>query len=344
MNARPSFQRFDYLLRTNKQVERKVVFDLLHAASQKVGFASHWYLGFGSMWFGDFRLAHRLLKIDQLVSMEREVHAARAAFNRPFAAVKIMPGESSVTLQQLDDEYWTRPVIAWLDYDGHLDGDSVRDIGAVIDKAQLDSVLIVTVNASRHTYRARTANGPTKRSDTSVGVVEQFLGPGTVPAKFEPVQNAVGAFSDVSEALFPEFLSEAVEGFMAHRAVVSAREIAGERVTFLPLFRLHHRDGADMVTVGGVLVGAATRQHWMGCRDSCPMLVKDSGGTDFCSFDLIPLTVKEKIALDECLPAYGDGQQFLVAARAAGVKISDSEIAKYGRFYRHFPVYVETTI
>lgn len=56
-----SFERIDYQLRYNKHIERKLVFDILSRAAQRVSFSEHRYLGFGSMWFSDFRLARRLL-------------------------------------------------------------------------------------------------------------------------------------------------------------------------------------------------------------------------------------------------------------------------------------------
>jgi hypothetical protein len=344
MSSTPSFERFDYLLRTNKHIERKLVFDVLHAASRKIRFTSHWYLGFGSMWFGDFRLAHRLLGIDKLVSMEHGDYAPRAKFNRPFASVEVEAGESGAIMARLGDEAWSRPVVAWLDYDGHLNSDIVRDLDLLLGRAQPNSAIVVTVNGARGTYRVRRPGGATVRADTSVGVVEAFLGSGSVPTKYEPQQNAAGAYGDVAEAQFPQFLTEALAAFMAHRVVASAREVDGSRLTFVPLYRLHHRDGADMVTVGGALATAEGAAVWRECLCSHPILAEPGGVATYSSLDLIPITVKEKIALDECLPDPGDGSNFLAAARAAGLEIHDDEIAKYRKFYRHFPVFVETTM
>lgn len=344
MSVTPSFERFDYLLRTNKHIERKLVFDILYSVSQKIGFAQHWYLGFGSMWFGDFRLAHRLLGVDRLVSMELSDYADRAKFNRPFAGVEIEAGESGAIMAGLGDETWQKPVIAWLDYDGYLNHDVVSDIDLLLQRAQPNSSIIITVNGARGTYRARKPGGATAREDTAVGVVEGFLGTGSIPVKFEPQQNGAGAYIDVSEALFPQFLTEAVSAFMEHRVIASAREVDGSRLRFVPLFQLHHRDGADMVTVGGALVTEAAAAVWEECLRSHPILAGSGGGAAYCRLDLIPVTVKEKIALDGCLPDPGDGTTYLLAARAAGLALHDDEIAKYRKYYRHFPVFVETTM
>lgn len=340
----PSFERFDYLLRTNKHIERKLVFDVLVAASQRIGFSSHWYLGFGSMWFGDFRLAHRLLGIDQLTSMELTDYAARAKFNRPFAGVTVEAGESGEVLTRLSAETWGKPVIAWLDYDGYLNGDVVGDINLLLGRAQPNSVVIITVNGARGTYRVRKPGGQTGRGETSVGVVESFLGAKSIPLKYDPQPNGAGAFSDVSEAMFPQFLTEAISNYMEHQVLTSAREVDGNRLTFLPLYQLHHRDGADMVTVGGTVVTETDAEHWRKCLCRNSILSDVNGNASYCRLDLIPVTVKEKIALDSCLPDNGNGDELFASAQAAGLALSPDEISKYKKFYRHFPVFVETSM
>ena len=112
---------------------------------------------------------------------------------------------------------------------------------------------------------------------------------------------------------------------------------------FVPLYRLHHRDGADMVTVGGALVTDEGAAVWEDCLKKHPILAGVKGAA-YSKLDLIPVTVKEKMTLDECLPDPGTGANYLAAARAAGLALHDTEISKYRRYYRHFPVFVETTM
>jgi len=344
MSGSPSFERFDYLLRTNKHIERKLVFDVLDAAAQKIGFDNHWYLGFGSMWFGDFRLAHRRLGIDRMVSVERSDYATRAEFNRPFAGVKVEPGDCNAVITNMTAETWSKPLVAWLDYDGYLNEDVVKDIDLLLGRAQPNSAIIITVNGARGTYRVQKPNGQRKKHETSVGVIEKFLGSGSIPTKYDPQPNAAGSYSDIPEAKFPEFLTEAIASYMEHQVVASAREVEGQRLKFVPLYRLHHRDGADMVTVGGAVATEATEAIWRECLARHTLLSEDAGDPAYCRLDLVPVTVKEKIALDKCLPDSGDGTLFLAAAKAAGVALPDLEMAKYRKFYRHFPVFVETTM
>lgn len=340
----PSFERFDYLLRTNKHIERKLVFDVLLAAARRIGMPEHWYLGFGSMWFGDFRLAHRLLGIDKLVSIEFPDYADRAKFNKPFSNITVEPGDSSSVLQKLGDEAWSRPLIAWLDYDGYLNNDVVADVNLLLSRCARNSVIGITVNGARGTYRVRRPNGILARHETAVGVVENFLGAGSINTKYEPQQNQAGAYVDVGEAAFPEFLCDAISTYMTHQVLTSARQVDGQQLSYLPLFKLHHRDGADMVTVGGVVTTAADLASWQECLKGQPLLVDAAGDAAYRLLNLIPVTVKEKILLDECLPGSDDEAQFLAATKAKGLALEDAEVIKYRQFYRHFPVFVETTI
>lgn len=346
MSSTPSFRRFDYLLRINKHIERKLVFDVLVSATKKLGFSFGWYLGLGSMWFGDFRLAHRLLGIDNLVSIEREEYSPRARFNRPFGGITVEAGSSTEVIERIGHDSWAHPFVAWLDYDGHLNDDVVLDLDRVLQNCAPNSVVLVTVNGARGTYRVRKPDprDQLKREETSVGVVERFLGVGVVSPRYEPKFTSAGSAIDVSERDFSEFLTEAITIYLIHRINVSAREHNGRRLRFVPLYRIHHRDGADMVTVGGAVVYEDQVDVWAAFPRDVAALVNASGDLRHCSLDLVPVTLKEKIVLDECLPCGNSDNDFLSIARAAGLKLDDDDILKYRSFYRHFPVFAETSI
>lgn len=120
MSAPPSFERFDYLLRSNKQIERKLLFDLLVRSRKFVKYEEYRYLGLGSMWFVDHRMAHRLLGIDHLYSIEKGEHASRAEFNRPYGCIEVWPGDVSDVLKNMPAQDWAQPYVVWLYYDGAL--------------------------------------------------------------------------------------------------------------------------------------------------------------------------------------------------------------------------------
>lgn len=279
-----------------------------------------------------------------MISIERSDHAPRAEFNRPFAGVTVKPGECSDVLERLAAEIWEKPLVAWLDYDGYLNRDIVGDIDRILSMAQPDSVVAVTVNAARGTYRVRGQGGPKSREDLGVGVVESFLGAACVAPRFQPTVNGAGVFQEIPENTFPEFLIDAMMTYMSHKVVSLAREAGGDRLVFVPLFRLHHRDGADMVTVGGAITRETSVVAWKDVLVRQPIITDGNGQAVYTALDLIPITVKEKIALDACLPCSAENEGYIASARRAGLKIDDEDLRKYKKFYRHFPVFVETSM
>lgn len=338
----PSFERIDYQLRYNKHIERKLIFDVLLRAQQLIGFAEHQYLGFGSMWFADFRLAHRLLGIRRMISMEHSAYAPRAEFNSPYHSIEVKGGESNAILQSMD---WSFPVVAWLDYDGTLETGVVKDLKLVLEKCAPNSVILVTVNAARGSYRPK-VEGKKARIDTALGQVEAMLVPGVVPARFEPA-STTGSHGDIREQDFPEFLAEAILTYMKHVIVQSGGRTSpgtSEAITmnFLPLFNFCHKDGADMITIGGVVTEHADTL-W---REKISEDIERAPQNDLPihqRLDLVPITLKEKLVLDECLPE-SEQSVFLERAKESGIRLEDDELGKYWRHYRHFPVFFEAPV
>ena len=344
----PSFERIDYQLRYNKHIERKLVFDVLVRAMPLVGFEQHRYLGFGSMWFSDFRLAHRVLGLGEMISMERKEYEDRANFNRPYRCITVKGEDSTEFLRTVE---WNSPFISWLDYDGCLELSVVEDLGLFLDGCPANSIVLVSVNSGRANYRpkAAAARDVGKRISTALGQVEALLGAGVVPPRFEPAPPVSGAaHGDVREAEFAEFLAEALLAFMTHRVAKGGRKF-GETVDgkaipmrFLPLFNFCHKDGAEMVTVGGVVCSGQDEDNpW--CNDLALGVERNADRLPkHRRLDLVPLTLKEKLTLDSCLPhAEVD---FMTEAKQKGIGLDDAELLKYRRYYSHFPVFFEAPI
>src|SRR5260370_29402546 len=105
----------NYLLRPNKNVERKLIIDGLKALRMKFGIDAYTYVGMGSMWFVDFIMAHKELGIRRMFTIEREpAYVDRARFNKPYDCVTVSPGESTMVLPDLGLE--GQRVLVWLDY------------------------------------------------------------------------------------------------------------------------------------------------------------------------------------------------------------------------------------
>jgi hypothetical protein len=327
-----SFDRVDYSIRRNKNIERKVVFERLRRLSPLFDFSRYRYIGLGSMWFVDFVLAHRLLDVSTLWSIEKN-DAARAAYNKPYSCVTVRGGTSTAVIESMTDEDWKMPVIVWLDYDGRFDADSARDCSTVLKSAVPGSVFLLTVNAHRSTYLPRL---PAEQRPKAIEVLRDLFG-NAVPANALP-----SGKGDVGEAEFPQVLSASVLNLFTTIIRNSGRATDEFADRFVPLFDLQHYDGAPMATVGGIIAS------WRQLPDLENVL--NCNVTEMCSgkamtrdvLDLVPITTKEKLALDQLLPC--DEADFASLLEKSGVKLDPGEAQKYRRLYGQFPMFVEAVV
>jgi hypothetical protein len=320
-----------------------MIFEVLARAKSLIGLEQHKYLGLGSMWFADFRLAHRILEIDHMISLELPVSAPRAAFNKPYRGIQVESQSSHAYFGSRATEDWAAPFVCWLDYDGVLKEESVKDATTFLNNCACNSVLILTVNGVRNSYRSGKSGDPKKdRLETSIGAIEKLLGSVSIPNPHDFAKNAAGVYPDLSDVAFPAVLGDSLLEFMIHKVAASGRASGQEQLRFVPLFNFSHQDGARMVTVGGAICGPDSEDIW---RNDVAKNVAVNGTSKIpthLALDLIPITLKEKLTLDNCLPQVEP--DFLAEASRMGVKLSDVELKKYFKHYKNFPVFLETPV
>lgn len=66
----PSFDAINYSLRPSKSIQTQLVFDGVRLLQDRLDLERLTYVGFGSIWFTDFVLAHKILRIDDMGSIE----------------------------------------------------------------------------------------------------------------------------------------------------------------------------------------------------------------------------------------------------------------------------------
>jgi hypothetical protein len=344
----PSFERFDYQLRSNKHIERKLIFDLLVRARRSFDLSKYAYVGLGSLWFADHRLAHRLLNIDRLISLEAAENADRAIFNKPYGSIEVQAGLSHEILPTWTDENWLSKKIAWMDYDGNLDTDVVSDLALLAQRLAINSVVLITVNANFQNYRIKqnAVEAAAKRNiivdPRAIATLAQLLGD-VVPAAYLNKMEA-GKIKpvDVKEKDFAAVLAECLLAFISHKITVSGRQDRGQLLRFVPLFNFCHKDGVEMVTVGGAITSADDLGKWQTVLTDDPLLESENGMPTHQRLDLIPITLKEKLILDSILPT--NDADFDTKTAESGLRIGAEQAQKYRRHYRHFPTFVETPI
>lgn len=325
----PPFEKMNYALRPNKNVERKLIVESLSSLSKSFNLSSYQYIGFGSMWFVDFVLVHKYLQIENMFSIERPENAKRADFNKPFNCITVVPCESSEALTELHMN--SIPSIIWLDYEDGLDGPVLDDIKIVCQMAKSGTILIVTANASlsRLAYIYKTdENGNAVDKETIIRRLGKDLIPQTLPS--DALRNNLKKNKG-----FPRFLTEIL---FSHAKRIG--NVAGRVERFQPLFNFFYQDGAPMVTIGGMIADDNDKL----LLDECKLFEKFEylKEEQLYVIDIPPLTAKEKIFLDLMLPCPMPPAAQDVSEK--GFDLKQQQIDSYHKLYKFYPMFGEVAI
>jgi len=310
----PSFDVVNYSLRPSKSIQRQVVFEGTRLLQAQLDFDRMAYVGFGSIWFTDFVLAHKILGIDDMFSIEADdVGFARAVYNAPYATVRVKHGLASEVLPKLfgDPELEDRPWMAWLDFDYAFDESLRDDVRTLIENAPKNSVVLVTFNGNEMKY-------------------------GTAPDRPDRLRELFGAVvpDDLPKRACKE---DRMQETLADLAINFMQSVAAEISRpggFVPAFRLIYRDQSPMVTVGGLLPakGAAAiaasvvrEEAWPG-KPRKPIMAPH-------------LTIREASALQSQLPRPGNLSRALV--KSLGFDLADEQIEAFETYYRQYPAFAQ---
>ena len=312
MTRTPSYERINYSLRPAKTIERKMIVEACSRLRSFYSLQGYRYIGFGSPYFQDFSLVHKSLGIIDMVCIEQEGDdVPRFEFNRPFSCISLRFGMSTEVLPEL--EWKERPTILWLDYDGELDEDVLSDIALVATNLASRSFLIITMRAAAGDF----GDSPEKRRESLNNVIGDKL-----PTDVELIE-----FSD---EWFPRLLWRIINAEI--QKVITERSAAftaSTKFRYSQTLHFTYRDGARMLTTGGVIFQEGERA--IVSQMDLSSLGFYRAGQEAYNIVIPKLTVKELRALDEQLPSTNP--------TLPGVPSRD--ITAYVSNYRYFPTFAE---
>ena len=309
-----SFDLVNYGLRPSKSIQRQIVFDGIQALKSKLGLADTVYVGLGSIWFLDFVMAHKLLDIKDMVSIESDdIGYRRALFNKPYSTVDVRSGYSSEILKTLfdDNAFNGRPWVVWLDCDGALDEMLRDDIRSVIEHSPVDTVFLVTFNGDERRYGHRKER---------IQRLRDLLGD-VVPDNLSKGRCSNGSMQDT--------LADLTIDFMKSIGADAARSGG-----FEPAFRVIYKDTTPMVTVGGIMPSPEDSTIAKSIIDS------DTWKCQRAQRIVAPLlTIREAVTLQSLLPMAGHLSRDMV--RSQGFDLKEDQIEVFQQFYREYPRFAQ---
>jgi hypothetical protein len=317
-----SFKQFNYALRPSKQVERKVMIEvLLRLAKAGYNISEYIYLGFGSVYYVDFVMFHKYLFMEKMICIEWSDVAKRMKFNKPFKFIKLKCG---ALLNHIPSMRRNQRYLVWLDYDRSLDQEMLQDIDGCLNRMARQSIFIATIDA-----RPKLPNDhsdledlPTQEKETrTASAYRDWFGKYTA----KRITRETISRAHVAQ-LFHEIVLERMKDTLTQR---------GGGLRFLQLFNYVYRDGAPMFTIGGVI---GTDEDERGLRGSGVLDHKFvRTNSDHMEISVPPLTIREKHWLDSRLDDNLRSDRLVF-------ELEEDLLNNYRKFYKEYPTYMESLL
>lgn len=315
-----SFEKFNYLLRPSKQVERKLFIEtLLHLAVAGYDVSDYTYLGFGSVYYVDFVLFHKYLYIDRMICVEHAPIPQRMKFNKPYEFIKLVMKPVAEVIPTLQKK---RPYLVWLDYDLSLTPDVLSDIDGFIQRLPAKSLFVVTVDA-RPRLPDEEVNplwSPTEQDAHRLEYYQRNFG--------RYVEGKI-RLEQIGDRHCPNLIARII------REKISEALLGRPDLEFIQMFNFLYADDAPMLSIGGLIEkrGEAT-QIWTKCLQNLTYLTGDEQPVEI---SVPPLTPRERQWMDSHLPQ---------AQGAGGIpfELEAELIEHYEEYARYYPTYHEAVV
>ena len=301
-----SYDKVHYEFRPAKQVERRMILDLLQRLME-AGFpiSSYQYTGLGSLYFVDFILFRRYLGITRMVSAESSPEVEkRVKFNKPYGSIDIYPGDIADCIPSLSLD---RKHILWLDYDRVITKKAIDAIVLAATQLSAGSVLLVTVDAE-----PPVKDGKTKQwRQYFQKEAGDYLGNIAKDRQF-------------SRSRLVAIIEKAIMHGLAGR----------NDVKFIPLLNFVYADGHRMLSIGGMIGNDDDgRKLNTISREQLPFLRKSIVADPF-NIRVPLLTRKERLHLDSAMPCHSSW-------RPREFEMKPEDLQAYREIYPYFPAYTE---
>jgi len=309
-----SHRILNYSLRPAKNIERKMICEVLQRLIHFGNLNKYQYVGLGSRYFSDFSLIHKNLGIKRMISIEKDIdNKDWFEFNRPYKCITPIYDHTNNALPKLK---WDSPTILWLDYDGHLSKTVFTDIMYFCSNAVGGSLLLITVNATAQQAR----------SEEKVRALINEVGEDRVP------RGTHG--KDLSKKEKPKVLRKIIDNEIQEKLSIRNGVLPfDQKINYQQLFNFVYEDGAQMLTVGGIIYTNRQKQ----LLNKCHFIEFEFYKPSFEQYSIfVPnLTFREIHHLNKSLPLKGSIRKSF---------IPNKEIEQYAKVYRYFPTFTEAEV
>jgi len=225
-NEKRSFEYINYMFRPKKQIERKIIIEILQELEKEISLSKYLYIGFGSIYYYDFILFHKMLNMNRLLSIDDKSTIKRFNFNRPYDFITF---NNEISTDFLNEYGWKKNSVLWLDYDNKLKDIVLSDIKIIAKNCKKKDFLIITVNA----YCGNVGDERDQAREDFYNKFRMYISPKYHDKKY------------YTPKCFPYLLQEVILNYLM--TMSEYRDI-----NFYKLFSFSYKDGSPMFTIGGI--------------------------------------------------------------------------------------------
>lgn len=317
-----SFENINYNLRTNKSIERKMISEVIQRLSIISDLNNYRYIGLGSTYFTDFTLFHKYLGMNKMISIEKEKNnKARFEFNKPFACIEMNFGEASNILPNLElDKHLN---IIWLDYDGKIDDYMFSDIASIITNSKIGTLFLISVNVE-----ASPGNKETKMKE----IIDK-VGKNRIPVGFEDIS--------LNNKNLPKLVYEMIDT-QIKKSILEKSGGDDDILEYKQLFHYLYKDGAQILTVGGILINSQLKAKFKIMKTEDIKHV--SSNENPFKIECPNLTYKEVHFLNNILPCELEMKTNGIIKNKEFKKLplNHIDMINFEKIYRYYPNFAET--
>ena len=302
--------KVQYDLRPAKQVERRMLVDAFQRLIQ-AGFRirDYRYVGFGSLHFIDFIIFHKLLGINDMLSIEYDQDLEkRVKYNSPFECIDIIIDSATNVIPTLspDDKH-----ILWLDYDGPVAEDVINDVYLAGSQLSRGSIILITVDVEP----------PVKDTPNLETTMEYFK-------KIAGRYLGIVSINDFAESKLYR---------ISKKVIINALKegMAGRRnIIFHPLFYFVYADGHSMMTVGGIIGGNEEKLQLKSVNTQGAFYFRRNINQEPYEINVPIFTRRERHLMDSAMPCS-------ISWQPEEFTVRPEDINAYREIYRFLPAYAE---
>lgn len=309
--------KINYYLRPQKSIERKMMCELIHKLNSHFFLSTYRYIGMGAKYFVDFILLHREFGFEKMISIEGDTDSKlKYDFNKPLKCIEMEYNLSSDALVSIDWEEYPRNIV-WLDYDQKFCKYMIEDIKSLITNLKTGSIFFISFNAEL------AKGNPKERFEKFKEKLEEYC-----PSSL--------TFRDLTDITKYNITKSIIDNNINDS--ISRKNLslpADEKLVYQQLVYFKYRDGAEMITIGGILLNSSDKEKYDNCNleSQLSFLVTDVKAPIY-SLEVPHLTYKEINHLMMRLPSEDISELGLEW-------LSTKDLERIKKLYRYYPFFTE---